>query len=58
MTNKTEIKWDEEAEARMQKVPVFVRKIARRKIEKAAQAEGITTVTAEFVGKVKNKEMG
>ena len=57
MSNKTNIQWEQEAEARMEKVPAFVRKMAKRKIEKVAQKEGITTISAEFVGKVKTKKM-
>ena len=49
--------WHPDAEARLKKVPLFVRKMARSKIEKAAVAQGVTEISVEFVEEIKNKEM-
>ena len=54
----SKIEWDAEAEKRLAKVPVFVRKMAKGKIEKAARAQGITTITVELMEKIKKEEMG
>jgi hypothetical protein len=54
----SKIEWDSEAEKRLKKAPFFVRKIARNKVEKAAQAQGLTRITVEFMEKIKNREMG
>jgi hypothetical protein len=51
------IEWDVEAEKRLAKVPVFVRKMAKSKIEKAAKAQGVTTITVELMEKIKKEEM-
>jgi hypothetical protein len=51
------IEWELEAEKRLAKVPVFVRKMAKSKIEKAAKAHGITTITVELMEKIKKEEM-
>ena len=53
-----ELEWDDEAEKRLRKVPFFVRKLARRKIERAAREEGISLITVDLVERVKNREMG
>jgi len=50
--------WDDEALAKLEKVPVFVRKMVRNKIEKAAAEEGKERITVEFMDAVKGKEMG
>ncbi len=39
------MEWDKEASARLEKVPVFVRRLARTKIEKYASDRGKTTVS-------------
>lgn len=53
-----EIVWDPEAEKRMEKVPVFVRGMAKGKIEKAAKTQGVKTITVELMDKIKKEEMG
>lgn len=50
--------WDDEALKRLEKIPVFVRNMAKSKIEKAAKAAGETRVTAEFMDANKAKLMG
>lgn len=50
--------WDEEALQRIEKIPSFVRKMAKSKIEKAAKEAGKEKVTAEFLDANKAKLMG
>ena len=57
MTTK-DIEWDKEAEERINKAPFFVRKMARKKVEKAAVALGQKRITVELVEKVKQGAMG
>lgn len=54
----SELVWDDEALAKLERVPVFVRKMAKAKIEKAALAMGETKITAELMDKIRNEEMG
>ncbi len=41
--------WDEDALQRLEKIPSFVRKIAKAKIEKVAREAGETRVSAAFM---------
>lgn len=52
------LNWEEEALKRLEKIPSFVRGMAKAKIEKAAQEAGLTMVTTEFMDKIKDKMMG
>lgn len=52
------IAWDEEALKRIEKIPAFVRNMAKSKIEKAAIQAGEERVTAEFLDANKAKLMG
>ena len=52
------IPWDEEALQRIEKIPSFVRGMAKTKIEKAAIQAGEDRVTAEFLDANKAKLMG
>jgi hypothetical protein len=52
------IQWDDEALKRIEKIPSFVRNMAKSKIEKAAIAAGEERVTAEFLDANKSKLMG
>lgn len=45
------MRWEKEAALKLERVPVFARKIARAKIEKIARAKGKTVVTLEDVVK-------
>lgn len=54
----TVLSWEEAALKRLEKIPVFVRSMAKSKIEKAAQEAGLTTITAEFMDKIKDRIMG
>ena len=53
----TELKWEDDAAEMLGKVPVFIRKMVKGKIEKAAKANGEETITVAFMEKVK-KEQG
>ncbi len=47
-----DITWTEDAEKRMERVPGgFMRKMAKRKVEKIATAEGVTEIDLEFAEK-------
>ena len=54
----SELQWDDDALARLEKIPSFVRGMAKGKIEKGAVALGATRVTAELMDKIKKEEMG
>ncbi|MEJ2396184.1 MAG: PCP reductase family protein [Candidatus Thiodiazotropha sp.] len=50
--------WDEDALQRIEKIPAFVRKMAKAKIEKAAREAGETRVSSDFIEANKAKLMG
>ena len=50
--------WDEDALARLEKIPSFVRNMAKKKIEKAAIAAGEARVTSDFIDANKASLMG
>lgn len=52
------IPWDPEALARLERIPAFVRGMAKGKIEKAAKAAGEPRVTVAFMDANKAKLMG
>ena len=52
------IPWDQDALERLEKIPSFVRNMAKKKIEKAAIAAGNASVTSEFIDANKAKLMG
>ncbi len=52
------MEWDEEASSRLEKIPVFVRRLARSKIEKRAGEKGKSIVTVEDVEDAKASFMG
>jgi hypothetical protein len=49
--------WDDEALEKLEKVPSFVRKMVKGKIEKAATAMGEQRITAELMDKIRKEEM-
>lgn len=53
-----EFPWDEDALKRLENIPGFVRGMAKKKIEKAAQAAGESRVTAAFMEANRAKLMG
>ncbi|OHB88723.1 MAG: hypothetical protein A3D13_01235 [Planctomycetes bacterium RIFCSPHIGHO2_02_FULL_40_12] len=52
------MEWDKEASLRLEKIPVFVRRLARSKIEKHASEKGKSVVTVEDVEDAKASFMG
>ncbi|MBF6650532.1 PCP reductase family protein [Methylobacter sp. BlB1] len=56
--NNESLPWDEEALKRLEKIPAFVRNMAKSKIEQAARAAGESKVTVEFMDANKAKLMG
>lgn len=52
------MEWDKEASLRLEKIPIFVRKLARKKIEKYASEQGRDIVTVEDVDGAKAGFMG
>jgi len=48
-----DVSWAPEAEKMMEKVPFFVRGMAKKSVEKAAQAAGVTLIDPAFVSKVR-----
>lgn len=55
--SKQELKWEDDATEMLGKVPGFVRKMVKGKIEKAAVAAGEAVITVAFMEKIK-KEQG
>jgi GNAT superfamily N-acetyltransferase len=53
-----EVTWTPEAEARLQRAPVFLRGMVRRLAEKRARAEGIAVITPEVMTRYKQEMMG
>lgn len=49
------IEWTPEAEACLKEIPFFVRPAARKKIEKFAEAAGVTQITEEIYKQAKQK---
>jgi hypothetical protein len=47
------MEWTAEALELLEKIPVFVRPMAKKKIETKAEAEGITEITPEFMQKAR-----
>jgi Dissimilatory sulfite reductase (desulfoviridin), alpha and beta subunits len=52
------MEWDEEASSRLEKIPIFVQRMARSKIEKRASEKGKSIVTLEDVEEAKAGFMG
>ena len=52
------MEWDKESSLRLEKIPVFVRRLARSKIEKHASENGRNVVTVEDVESAKASFMG
>lgn len=52
------IEWTEEAETRLEKVPPFIRPMAKMGIEKMAKEKGYKKITPEVMDEAKGKFMG
>jgi len=51
------IVWETDAKDKMEKAPFFIRSFAKRKVEKAAIAQGLKIITVDFVEQIQQKEM-
>jgi hypothetical protein len=47
--------WNEDALQRLQEAPFFIRKFAKKKVEKAAIAHGKKIITIEFVEMIRKQ---
>ncbi|HLC18070.1 MAG TPA: PCP reductase family protein [Thermodesulfobacteriota bacterium] len=56
--SESKLVWDDEALKRLEKIPVFVRKMAQGKIEKAAEALGEARITVELMDRIKKESGG
>lgn len=52
-----QIQWSDEAKAKIEKVPFFVRGFAKRRVEKAAKSRNCSVITLDLLLEIKNKEM-
>lgn len=55
--SKQEVQWEADALEKMNKAPFFIRSFAKKKVETAARERGVTSITLEFMEKVRQKEM-
>jgi hypothetical protein len=53
--SQNELVWDDEALKLLEKVPFFVRKAAKKKIEKTAVESGESRVTVELMERVRSE---
>ncbi len=53
--SKSELVWDEDALKLLEKVPFFVRKAAKKKIEKTAVESGKSRVTVELMEQIRRE---
>ena len=51
-----DISWDPDAQARLAKVPFFIRPLVRRRAEQAARERGLRSVTTALLDELKNRE--
>jgi len=52
---KSKVTWTPETEARMKRVPFFVRPLAKRKAEEVARERGMDTITLELLDELEKK---
>jgi len=53
--SQSELIWDDDALKLLEKVPFFVRKVAKKKIEKTAVESGESRVTVELMEKIRRE---
>jgi len=53
--SQSELIWDDEALKLLEKIPFFVRKVAKKKIEKTAVESGENRITAELMEKIRSE---
>ena len=54
----TDIEWTEEAERRLENIPLFARPMAKMGIEKLAREKGYKKITAEIMDEARERYMG
>lgn len=54
--NTGQLIWEDEALKKIEQAPFFIRKLAKSKVEKAAIADGKTTITLEYVEQIRKRE--
>ena len=55
--SQNELMWDDEALKLLNKIPFFVRKAARKKIEKTATEAGESRITVELMEKIRSERV-
>lgn len=55
--SQNELVWDDEALKLLDKIPFFVRKAARKKIEKTAVESGESRITVELMEKIRSERV-
>jgi len=55
--SQNELMWDDEALELLNKIPFFVRKAARKKIEKTAIESGEERITVELMEKIRSERV-
>jgi Proto-chlorophyllide reductase 57 kD subunit len=50
------IRWHPDAEARVRKVPFFIRPLVRRRAEAAARERGLAEITSQLLDELKGRE--
>jgi len=50
------VRWHPEAEARLRKVPFFIRPFVRRRAESVAKERGLEEVTSQLLDDIKSRE--
>ena len=53
--SQSELIWDDDAVKLLEKIPFFVRKAAKKKIEKTAVEAGEKRITAELMEKIRSE---
>ncbi len=51
-----DIRWTPDAEARLKRVPFFIRPFVKRRAQAAAAERGLKEVTSELLDEIKSKE--
>ncbi len=51
-----DISWDPDAQARLARVPFFIRPLVRRRAEQAARERGLRSVTTALLDELKGRE--
>ena len=58
MTSEKELQWTPEAEEKLKKIPVFVRPMAKKSIEKLAREKNVDVIDEALMAEAQQKSMG